>query len=153
LKILKQALASWDATESDLADAASIFMALPPEAFQSTCTATQAVVDALIKIVEAERLQSALAVPTKTEHARVGTARDQTLACVAEFVTSGRATVQLQAAVPILKCLAQHAQVCILLLTNCWENHCWWTATVKISRLPCLHVQGKLSRVIAWLSE
>ena len=42
LKILREALDSWDATESDLAEAASIFMEPPSAAMHSACTATQA---------------------------------------------------------------------------------------------------------------
>ena len=119
LRILREALASWDATESDLADAASIFMVPPPEAFHSSCTATQAVVDALIRIVGAERPQSALTSPPLAEKS-AGTsvmtssttaARAAMLELVAEFVTAGRATVQLRDALPILECLADPAKV------------------------------------------
>ena len=111
LKILQQALESWDATESDLADAASIFMVPPAEAFQSACSATQAVVDALIRIVQADRPQAGLAAPSKAGTVRTGHARAQTLAFVADFVTAGRATVQLQDAVPILECLTDRSEV------------------------------------------
>ena len=112
LKILKQALESWDATESDLADAASIFMVPPAEAFQSGCSATQAVVDALIRIVQAERPQPDLSASTKAGTVKSGHAQAQSLAFVADFVTAGRATVQLQDAVPILECLAERSEVC-----------------------------------------
>ncbi len=111
LMILKQALESWDATESDLADAASIFMVPPPEAFQSACSATQAVVDALIRVVQAERPQPGLSAPSKAGALGSGNARAQSLAFVAEFVTAGRATVQLQDALPILQCLAERSEV------------------------------------------
>ena len=111
LKILRQALAAWDATESDLADAASIFMAPPPEAFQSVCSATQAVVDALIRIVKAERALMGGSAPAEGFAVRAANFQAQTLAFVAGFVTAGRATVQLQDAVPILECLAEHSEV------------------------------------------
>lgn len=113
LTILKQALALWDATESDLADAASIFMVPPPEAFQSACSAAQAAVNALIRIVQAERPQPGEE-PARSsgDAALAGSSRAQALAFVADFVTAGRATVQLQDAVPILECLAEHSEVC-----------------------------------------
>ena len=119
LKILREALASWDATESDLADAASIFMVPPPEAFHSSCTAAQAVADALIRIVGAEKPQSALTSPPLAKKSAIETgmtsstaaARAAMLELVAEFVTAGRATVQLRDALPILECLATPAKV------------------------------------------
>ena len=119
LKILREALASWDATESDLADAASIFMVPPPEAFHSSSTATQAVVDALIRIVGAERPQSALTSPPLADRSAatsgmvssIAAAQAAMLELVAEFVTAGRATVQLRDALPILECLATPAKV------------------------------------------
>ena len=113
LKILKQALTSWDATESDLADAASIFMVPPPEALQSACSATQAVVDALIRIVETERPQPGVKASPKGDAGSSGNPRAQTLAFVANFVTAGRATVQLQDVLPILECLAEGDEVSI----------------------------------------
>ena len=113
LKILKQALASWDATESDLADAASIFMVPPPEAFQSACSAAQAVVNALIRMVQAERPQPGQDPALSHENsALAGGFRAQALAFVADFVTAGRATAQLQDTMPILECLAEHGEVC-----------------------------------------
>ena len=113
LEILKQALASWDATESDLADAASIFMAPPPEACQSACSATQAVVDALIRVVEAERPHPGTEAPSRRDGAGPGIPRAQTLAFVADFVTAGRATVQLRDVVPILECLGERGEVSV----------------------------------------
>ena len=105
LKILREALDSWDATESDLAEAASIFMKPPSASVHSACTATQAVVDALIRIIEAEGQQRGIR--GSATAAAPASARASALAFVAAFVTAGRATVQLQDAVPILECLAQ----------------------------------------------
>lgn len=88
-------------------------MAPPSDAMDSACTATQAVVDALIKSTEAERLQPAdPGASLVADSSVVMGSRNLALAFVAEFVAAGRATVQLADAVPILECLASPSRVC-----------------------------------------